>query len=95
MTYKIGTRLKLLDDPKHPQNNGTTARVVGYTDYNGCDITIRVDNPIVNKYGKAYAEGSTHSSHSMYWTPIIPDGNMPSEFSFSEIMEDLKLQMMA
>lgn len=96
MTYAAGTRVKYVN-PTDSINNGMTGIVIdAELTIAGTDICVKVDDSVIAmNTGNYMPAGSVCESYARLWTPIVPDGSIPSQFSFSEIMEDLKLQMMA
>lgn len=94
MTYKIGTRVKYISYGDS-RNEGLTGVVTRGNSFYGGNIFVRTDQDVIDDLGRIHLKGYVVESLSKFWTPIVPNGSIPSEFSFNEIMEDLKLNMMA
>ncbi len=94
MAYKIGTRVKYIH---HDINLGITGIVAnGELHHPEADMAVKIDADAVTVYGSRVARGEVCETVSSCWVPIIPDGsNVPANQSFTELMDDLKLEMMA
>lgn len=97
MTHKIGTRVKKVRGAYNVDSTGIVVdhnpSVLEFWRRRGfsVDIAVRHDCSWISVFnGTTQPAGSKCVTDSAEWEPILPEGSAPSEFSYWELMDNLR-----